>query len=116
MLRHRKASAGSASQRLLWCLRTVESLRTKTHHFSIAESGVAKRTTFALDDAAAALAQTYAKARSLRLGQAVSELIRLANAPPVSMRQRGQVWVFELPADTPVVTAQQVKALRDEAP
>ena len=74
------------------------------------------RTTFTLDDDAAVLAQTYARARSLRLGQAVSELIRRANAPPVAMRQRGQVWVFELPADAPRVTARQVKALLDEAP
>lgn len=74
------------------------------------------RTTFTLDEDAAVLAQTYAKARSLRLGQAVSELIRRASAPPVAMRQRGQAWVFELPADAPVVTAQQVKALLDETP
>lgn len=74
------------------------------------------RTTFTLDEDAAVLAQTYAKARSLRLGQAVSELIRRASAPPVAMRRRGQAWVFELPADAPVVTAQQVKALLDETP
>lgn len=74
------------------------------------------RTTFTLDDDAAALAQTYAKARSLRLGQAVSELIRRASAPPVAMRQRGQAWVFELPPEAPAVTARQVKALLDEAP
>jgi hypothetical protein len=86
------------------------------HHFATTASEDAMRTTFTLDDDAAALAQTYAKARSLRLGQAVSELIRRANPPPVAMRQRGRVWVFELPADTPAVTAQQVKALLDEAP
>lgn len=74
------------------------------------------RTTFTLDDDAAELAQTYAKARSLRLGQAVSELIRRASAPPVALRQRGQAWVFELPPEAPTVTARQVKALLDEAP
>ncbi len=36
------------------------------------------RTTLTLDDDAAALAQNFARANSLRLGQAVSELIRCA--------------------------------------
>ena len=74
------------------------------------------RTTFTLDDDAAELARTYAKARSLRLGQAVSELIRRASAPPVALKKKGQAWVFELPPDAPPVTAAQVKALLDESP
>lgn len=74
------------------------------------------RTTFTLDDDAAELATTYARARSLRLGQAVSELIRRASTPAVAIRRRGQAWVFELPADTPRVTARQVKDLLDKAP
>jgi hypothetical protein len=74
------------------------------------------RTTFTLDDDAAALAQTYAKARSLRLGKAVSELIRRASAPPMALKKKGEVWVFELPPDAPPVTAAQVKALLDESP
>ncbi|MBN8490930.1 MAG: hypothetical protein J0M00_05825 [Burkholderiales bacterium] len=74
------------------------------------------RTTFTLDDDAAELAKTYAKARSLRLGQAVSELIRRASAPPLTVKQKGQAWVFELPPDAPRVTAAQVKALLDESP
>ncbi|MGH8701156.1 MAG: hypothetical protein ACREVR_08305 [Burkholderiales bacterium] len=74
------------------------------------------RTTFTLDDDAASLAQTYARARSLRLGQAVSELIRRASTQHVAIRQRGQAWVFELPGDAPKVTARRVKDLLDEAP
>ena len=74
------------------------------------------RTTFTLDDDAAVLAQTYARARSLRLGQAVSELIRRASAQPTAIRRRGQAWVFELPADAPKVSARRVKDLLDEAP
>lgn len=72
------------------------------------------RTTFTLDDDAAALAQTYARARSLRLGKAVSELIRRASLPPAGLRQRGQTWIFDLPSDAPRVTARQVKAMLDE--
>lgn len=74
------------------------------------------RTTFTLDDDAAELAQTYAKARSLRLGKAVSELIRRASAPPMALKKKGEAWVFELPPGAPTVTAAQVKALLDEAP
>ena len=74
------------------------------------------RTTISLDDDAAELAKTYARARSLRLGQAVSELIRRASTPAVAIRQRGQAWVFELPPDAPRVTARQVRDLLDEAP
>lgn len=74
------------------------------------------RTTFTLDDDAAELARTYARARSLRLGKAVSELIRRASAPPMTLQKKGQAWVFELPPDAPPVTAAQVKALLDESP
>ena len=47
------------------------------------------RTTFTLDDDAAELARNYAKARSLRLGKAVSELIRRASAPPMTLKKKG---------------------------
>jgi hypothetical protein len=74
------------------------------------------RTTFTLDDDAAALAQNYAKARSLRLGKAVSELIRRASAPPAGLKKKGDIWVFALPPDAPLVTAAQVKTMLDESP
>ncbi len=73
------------------------------------------RTTFTLDDDSAALAQTYAKANALRLGKAVSELIRRASAPPMVLKKKGEACVFELPPDAPPVTAAQVKALQDES-
>ncbi|MFO1269243.1 MAG: hypothetical protein U1F25_08465 [Rubrivivax sp.] len=73
------------------------------------------RTTFTLDDDAAELAQNYAKARSLRLGKAVSELIRRASTPPRGLKKKGDIWVFELPPGAPKVTAEQVKALLDES-
>lgn len=74
------------------------------------------RTTFTLDDDAAALAKNYARANDLRLGQAVSELIRRASAPTIGMKKSGKPGVFELPPDAPRVTAAQVKALLDESP
>jgi hypothetical protein len=71
------------------------------------------RTTFTLDDDAAAIAQTYARARSLRLGQAVSELIRRASAPPLPLKKKGDLWVIAARPGAPKVSAQQVKAIID---
>ena len=73
------------------------------------------RTTIKLEDDAFATAQAYAQARAIKLGQAVSELIVRGNAPKVAMKQMNGVWVFDLPADTPKVSAQKVKQLLDES-
>ena len=74
------------------------------------------RTTFTLDDDAAALAQNYAKARSLRLGKAVSELIRRASAPPMTLKKKGDLWVMQAPPGTPKLTSQQVKDMLEDFP
>ena len=74
------------------------------------------RTTFTLDDDAAALAKNYARANSLRLGKAVSDLIRRASVPAIGMKKTGKPGVFDLPPDAPRVTAAQVRALLDESP
>lgn len=72
------------------------------------------RSTFTLDDDAAELAQTYARARSLRLGQAVSELIRRASAPPVmKLKKKGELWVLQSPPGTPKVSSDQIKRMLD---
>jgi hypothetical protein len=71
------------------------------------------RTTFTLDDDAAELARTYAKARSLRLGQAVSELIRRASAPPMTLKKKGQLWVIPATPGAPKVSSEQIKAIID---
>ena len=73
------------------------------------------RTTLTLEDDAFAAAQTYARARSLKLGQAVSDLIRRGSAQALPMKRSGGVWVFDLPPDTPEVTSERVKQLLDEA-
>jgi uncharacterized protein YggE len=73
------------------------------------------RTTLTLEDDAFATAQAYARARSLKLGQAVSDLIRRGSAQPLPIKRNGNVWVFELPAETPMVTSRQVRQMLDEA-
>ncbi|MEJ8854492.1 hypothetical protein WKW79_07925 [Variovorax robiniae] len=74
------------------------------------------RTTITLEDDAFGLAQSYAQARALKLGQAISELIRRGSGERLPMRKVAGAWVFDLPADTPKVTERQVKNLLDEAP
>jgi len=73
------------------------------------------RTTITIEDDAFATANAYAKARALKLGQAVSELIRRGSAEKLPLVQKDGIWVFDLPPDTPRVTARQVQQLLDES-
>jgi hypothetical protein len=72
------------------------------------------RTTLSIEDDAFEKARAYANARALKLGQAVSELIRRGAAEKLPIKQKNGVWVFDLPAGTPKVTARQVKDLMDD--
>ena len=72
------------------------------------------RTTLTLEDDAFATAQAYAAARAIKLGQAVSELIRRSSVEKMPFKQTSGVWVFDLPANTPMATQGQVKALLEE--
>lgn len=74
------------------------------------------RATFTLDDDAAELARNHAKARSLRLGKAVSELIRRASAPPMALEKKGEVWVIRARAGTPELTSEQVRDMLENFP
>ena len=73
------------------------------------------RTTITLEDDAFAAATAYARARALKLGQAVSELIRRGTADKLPMKQTGGVWVFDMPTDAAPLTARQVQQLLDES-
>lgn len=73
------------------------------------------RTTITLEDDAFATANAYARARALKLGQAVSELIRRGSEEKLPLKQENGVWVFDLPPDTPRVTAKQVQQMLDES-
>lgn len=73
------------------------------------------QTTINIENEAFAAAQAYAKARALKLGQAVSELILRGSAEKLPLKQVNGVWVFDLPPDTPRVTARQVQQLLDES-
>lgn len=73
------------------------------------------RTTLTIEDDAFSKAQAYAAARALKLGQAVSELIRRGTAERLPMKKKNGAWVFELPPGTPKVSAKQVKDMMDDS-
>ena len=75
-----------------------------------------RTTTITLESDAFAAAQAYAQARALKLGQAVSELILQSTAQKLALVEKNGIWVYDLPPDTPRVTAAQVKALLDDTP
>lgn len=73
------------------------------------------RTTISIEDDAFAAAKAYAQARALKLGQAVSELILRGSAQKLPIKQVSGVWIFDLPPNTPRITARQVQQMLDES-
>ena len=67
------------------------------------------RTMLELADNASSIANTDAKARALKLGDAVAELTQRGGnadlAAPLDMKQHDGVWMFAVPVDAPRVTA-----------
>ena len=92
---------------------TGDALLDKMHHLYIKVSIV--RTTINIEDDAFAAARAYARARALKLGQAVSELIIRGSVEKLPIKQEKGIWVFDLPPDTPRVTARQVQQMLDES-
>ena len=73
------------------------------------------RTTLTLEDEAFATAQAYARARAIKLGQAISELIVRGSSGSVPMRQLNGVWVFDPPVGAPTISAEQVKQMLEHS-
>ncbi len=72
------------------------------------------RTTLTLDDDVAELVARRAKARGVSLGKTVSDLVRRGlNAPTPSTDKNGLV-VFQLPADSPKVSTEDVRRIEAE--
>jgi hypothetical protein len=72
------------------------------------------RTTLNLDDDVAQRVREYAEIRSLALGKAVSELVRRGISNPRPTREVNGLSVFDLPPDSPPVTAKRVRQLDAE--
>ena len=75
------------------------------------------RTTLNLQDDAFQAASQYAAARAMKLGDAISELIRQgvgqARESKISMKKVQGIWIFDVPADgiRPKATAALVTSL-----
>jgi hypothetical protein len=69
------------------------------------------RTTLSLDDEVLRLVKRYAESRSLRLGRAVSELVRRGLTIQRPTRTVNGLRVFDLPADSPRVTRKKIEEI-----
>lgn len=74
------------------------------------------RTTLQLEDDAMKVAKAHAERRRLTLGQAVSELVRIAAERPLMTEERSGLRVVRLNRRSPTVTAARVDRLREELP
>ena len=72
------------------------------------------RTTLALDDDLFDLVRRQAKLRGLSLGKTVSDLVRRGLTAPTPSQDRGGLVVFQLPADSPTVTTEDVRRIEAE--
>ena len=69
------------------------------------------RTTLTLDDDVFEQVKRYAQDRSVSLGMAVTELVRRGFTVQRPTRTINGIRVFDLPADSPPVTAKKVRQL-----
>ena len=72
------------------------------------------RTTIAIDDESLEIARRYAAMNGTGLGKAISNLIKRATAPPLTMRQlKSGFFVYDLPYGKPV-TSEMVKEFQED--
>jgi diphthamide biosynthesis methyltransferase len=83
------------------------------HRAADLEPPAAMRTTVNLSESALEVARRHADARSMSLGQAVSDLIERAQRQQLAAREVNGVWVADLPLDERTVTSQDVEDLLD---
>jgi hypothetical protein len=72
------------------------------------------RTTLTLDDDILELAARQAKLRGASLSKTVSDLVRRGLSAPTPSRDKDGIVVFQLPADSPPVTTEEVRRLEAE--
>jgi hypothetical protein len=69
------------------------------------------RTTLTLDDDILERAARQAKLRGTTLSKTVSDLLRRGLGAPTPSRKEGGIVVFQLPADSPPVTTEEVRRI-----
>ena len=72
------------------------------------------RTTLTLDDDIFELAARQAKLRGVSLGKTVSDLLRRGLSAPTPAKDKDGLLVFQLPADSPKVTTEDVRRIEAE--
>jgi hypothetical protein len=72
------------------------------------------RTTLNLDDDALELLREYSHTRSLALGKAASELVRLGAASPTPTRLVNGFVIFDVRPGGPKISSERVKELESE--
>jgi hypothetical protein len=72
------------------------------------------RTTISLDDDIFELVSRHAKLRGLSIGKTVSDLVRRGLNAPTPAQNKGGLVVFQLPADSPTVTTDEVRRLETD--
>jgi len=77
------------------------------HRFSM-------RTTLTLDDDILERAARQAKLRGASLSKTVSDLVRRGLSAPTPSRDKDGIVVFQLPADSPTVTTEEVRRIEAE--
>ena len=77
------------------------------HRFSM-------RTTLTLDDDVLEHAARQAKLRGVSLSKTVSDLVRRGLSAPTPSQDKGGIVVFQLPADSPPVTTEEVRRIEAE--
>ena len=72
------------------------------------------RTTLTLDDDLMQLVTRQAKLRGVSLGKTVSDLVRRGLSASTPSREKNGLVVFQLPADSPTVTTEEVRRIESE--
>jgi hypothetical protein len=69
------------------------------------------RTTLTLDDDILEIAARQAKLRGASLSKTVSDLMRRGLTAPTPSQDKGGIVVFQLPADSPPVTTEEMRRI-----
>ena len=72
------------------------------------------RTTLTLDDDLMQVVTRQAKLRGVSLGKTVSDLVRRGLSASTPSREKNGLFVFQLPADSPTVTTEEVRRIESE--
>jgi CTP:molybdopterin cytidylyltransferase MocA len=72
------------------------------------------RTTLTLDDDLVEVVTRQAKLRGVSLGKTVSDLVRRGLSASTPSREKNGLVVFQLPADSPTVTTEEVRRIETE--